>query len=107
MCVMAKKTVKAKAQKYQPPKWRLENGVGFDGNAKNENGSPKNHYVVMMCSIHGGVQPFGPFLDEDSAHKWIRENSDAAMYDRFGNGDEPGVSFIVQWLDVPRQYVSR
>ena len=87
-----------------PPKRVLCDGVGFNP-VMGEYGIDKTHYVAMMISIHSGVEVFGPFLTETAAHEWIREHGDGEMYERFGRNREPGVTFVVKWLDVPVNYL--
>jgi hypothetical protein len=43
----------------------------------------------------------GPFLSEDAAHKWVREEGESELYQRFERASVPGVSFHVEWLDIP------
>jgi len=84
-------------------KWRLYEGVGFDANRDTTNWEyiPSPHYVVLMQSMHSGTEVFGPFVSEDAAHKWVREEGDGEMYQRFNRTSIPGVSFHVEWLDIP------
>jgi hypothetical protein len=85
------------------PKCTLCNGVGFNP-ATEQYRTAQSHYVVLMTSIHSGVEVFGPFLTESAAHEWIREHGDGEMYSHFGKTRETGVVFVVKWLDVPVNY---
>jgi hypothetical protein len=52
----------------------LDNGVGVDW-ATNEHGWGLNrmpYLAVMVHPLHG-IQAHGPFIDEDAASKWIRD----------------------------------
>lgn len=95
---MAKKTA---AGKTSYPKSRLFPGVGLKAEQRTKYGSVLPHYVVIMHSVTEGVDVFGPFMDEDSAHAWIRRESEGEVYSRFNTGHQPGVTFSVKWLDVP------
>ncbi len=90
---------KAKTSKR---KWRLWGGVGFDplSDEASQYG-PHPHWVVLMQSMHSGTTAFGPFLNEDAAHRWVREESDSELYARFGRSSVPGVTFHVDSLEIP------
>ena len=83
--------------------WKLYEGVGFNPNddARSCEFNPAGHCVVLMQSMHSGTQVFGPFLSRDAAYKWLREQGDGELYMRFDQAAVPGVSFHVDYLDVP------
>jgi hypothetical protein len=91
---------KAKAVAPRPKK-ELFPGVGFRGDARTEWGSIPLDYVVIMQSVVDGVCIYGPFVDEDSAYRWIRIEGEVELYDRYSCGNPPGVTFCVKWIEVP------
>lgn len=84
-------------------KWKLYEGIGFTPDAEASHGewAPAHHWVVLMQSMHSGTTVFGPFVSEDAAHKWVREEADSEMYNHFSRSSVPGVSFHVDYLDIP------
>lgn len=93
----------AKTTTGRSKKWTLYDGVGFDGQKEHKHSDyvPATHYVVLMQSLHSGTHVFGPFVSDDAAHKWVREESDGEVYQRYGRASAPGVSFTVDYLDIP------
>ena len=91
------KTVSSKRE------WKLFDGVGFAPDAPSEfrDRGPAIHFVVLMQSMHSGTDVYGPFVTEDAAHKWIREDGEGELFQRFDRAAVPGVSFHVEWLMVP------
>ena len=83
--------------------WKLYGGVGFNPDDAVRSGEyhPACPFVVLMQSLHSGTQVFGPFVSPDAAHKWVRERGDDELYQRFDKAAVPGVSFHVDYLDVP------
>ena len=70
-----------------------------------KHGHPRGHYVALRVGIASGIDVFGPFRTEADAHTWVRENEEGENFDRFGQAKTPdGVSWVVQWLDVPVKY---
>jgi hypothetical protein len=97
------KSKKVSAPTYKPPKRSIRPGVGFNP-TQCEHGNVEPHYVVLMCSVHGGIEVFGPFLTRTSARQWIDECSEGELFEHFDTAREQGVSFVVKWLDVPMNY---
>ena len=66
------------AKKTAEKKWCLYPGVGFtpDRDSHHKDWSPAQHWCVLMQSMHSGTEVYGPFDNEDAAHKWVREESD-------------------------------
>lgn len=94
---------KEKTVNKRKQEWVLRDGVGFDPAPESHTCEwhPASHCVVLMQSMHSGTQVFGPFLSEDAAHKWVREEGDSELYQRFDRASVPGVSFHVEFLDIP------
>lgn len=100
---MAKTKPFVKAAAKTEKKWTLCEGVGFTPDRESDHGewSPAPHWVVLMLSLQRGTHVIGPFTSEDAAHKWVREESDGEMYNHFCRSSVPGVSFHVDYLDIP------
>lgn len=97
------KSKKVSTPTHKPPKRSIRPGVGLD-TTPCEHGGVKAHWVVLMCSIHGGIEVFGPFLTRTHARQWIDECSEGELYEHFDTALQTGVSFTVKWLDVPMNY---
>lgn len=95
---MAKKAKVSPAPKR--PEVRLCEGVTCTPE-KSEWGGYKPLRVVLRCSVHGGVDVFGPFVDEKSAHEFIRTEADGENYERYGTAHVPGVYWTVDYLQIP------
>ena len=79
---MAKKTVAEK------PGYAVDDGVGVEW-AVNKHGWGLERCPHMAVAFHPirGTTLWGPFVDEDAARKWIREEGTAELL-RYYGGDE-------------------
>lgn len=91
----------AKTRKVERKKLELFDGVGFKPNLQPGPGEHVPHYVVLMQSMHGGTDVFGPFMSEEAAQSWIQKDSDGELYNHYGTTRVEGVTFYVKWLDIP------
>lgn len=94
---MATKTKTSKAEKYA-----LDAGVGINWQP-NANGwglEQAPYLAVLLHPIHGMVI-HGPFLDEDAAHKWIREEGAGEVFRYYGGEDMPHIQWHPVMLHVP------
>jgi hypothetical protein len=93
---MAKKA----AVKPKTPGYDLDAGVGVQW-ATNDYGwglEEMPHMAVLMHPLQG-ITLWGPFVNEDAAHAWVRKEGDGAAMHYYG---ETGVSrWCVAGIHVP------
>lgn len=69
-------------------------GVRWETN-KNGWGLERTPAVAVMHHPIKGMTVHGPFLDEDAAHTWVRNNGDAEVMDYYGD------TSTSQWFVIP------
>lgn len=80
--------------------WVLDDGVGVSL-APNPHGwgvDNAPHIAVLMHPIKG-MSFWGPFVDEDAAHRWVRNDGEAAVLHFFGELTES--KWHVNYICVP------
>ena len=94
---------KAKTVSKKTKRWKLFDGVGFQPEAATHYAEyqPARHCVVLVQSMHHGTDVYGPFINEDAAHKWIREEAEGEVWQRFNRSIVPGLSCHVVDMEVP------
>lgn len=100
---MAKKAKKTATPAPPKPTWSVAKGVGCDL-TPTEYGNYRCHCVAVRFSIISGIDLYGPFLDRDSAEAWIRKEGERENYERFDTGNPAGVTWCVEYCEVPSHY---